>query len=210
MHARRRSGWRVPFVLGLACAGLGWMTYEQVRVSPTAPARADVAPAQPADLAMPKPMPQFAMPPLEAFAAVVERPIFSPDRRPPAAEAALKEDSAAPQAVLTGIIIAESERIALVRTEADGRIVRLRPGQRVDGWRLVAVEPDRAMFRRGEAEVILELAYDESSPAPPQRPRRRASSGRADTEAEKPSADERREEDREKTRSGYLGYRRNP
>jgi general secretion pathway protein N len=187
--SRRRSAALLPLLLIAGCAALGWKIYDDWSAASAdaaaAPASADVAGAVPdappaaADLAL-------SLPPPERFAVIVERPLFSPTRRPapPAAEQAQAEEPAlespaepetAPEGpppptvdfTLVGIVIAGSERYALVERHVDGRVVEVAEGGDVGGWFAVLIDPDRAVFRQGAVEEELVLKYE--SPVPPER-----------------------------------------
>lgn len=96
------------------------------------------------------------------IAPIIGRPIFNEGRRadpPPAPPAALEPppEPAVAQApetpplrlVLAGIAIAGEGRIALMRG-ASGEMLRLRPGDAVEGWVVLSVEPAAVTFRAGE------------------------------------------------------------
>lgn len=93
------------------------------------------------------------------YAATVERPLFSPDRRgaPPApvdAPAAVADSLS--EAHLFGLI-AGDEPFALIR--AEGKLARLRLNQTVGQWVLTAVGDREATFTRGPETRVLKLEY---------------------------------------------------
>jgi general secretion pathway protein N len=190
MSRRRRSAALLPLLLAALCAALGWKVYDDWRTvsadaaaaapeTAAAPAGASAAPLAAADLAL-------ALPPPERFAVIVERPLFSPTRRPapppeemaqaePPPEEPLPEeeppaDAEPPPVVdftLTGIVIAGSERYALVERHEDGRTVQVTEGGDVNGWFAVLIDPDRAVFRNGATEE--ELLLRTATPVPQDR-----------------------------------------
>lgn len=96
------------------------------------------------------------------IAPIIGRPIFNEGRRPdppPAPPVALESppEPAAAQApetpplrlVLAGIAISGEGRIALMRGPT-GEMLRLRPGDAVEGWVVLSVEPAAVTFRSGE------------------------------------------------------------
>lgn len=92
-----------------------------------------------------RPLPPLAPPPHVALAMAYDRPLFAPEP----AEAGTAGD--APQ--LVGIIgRLGSDAVALVRA-ADGTTHSLKPGEGVDGWRLVSLSPDAAYFVRGNRKA---------------------------------------------------------
>ena len=91
------------------------------------------------------------LPPLEAFAAIIERPLFSPSRRPwePVVVAVEPQTGPVdepevvkpldPGVAFVGSLKRSGEIMALV-TRDNGQIVEaLRRGDRIDGWRVVEV-----------------------------------------------------------------------
>jgi general secretion pathway protein N len=106
--------------------------------------------------------------PLSAFAAIADRPLFAPTRRPlpqslPAAP--IVETKPPPvttptlSAALAGVLISPDGRFAVLRWP-DGKNTTLAEGAAVDGWLLKQVTPDRAVFISGStsAEVTFPAA----------------------------------------------------
>ncbi len=126
------------------------------------------------------------LPPLEAFAAIRDRPLFNPPRRP-----ALPEDPTPPvedpvngheepppplDVSITGIIITPDVRIAMVRPSGSKESVVLREGMPLPGelgaWTLSRVLPRRVLFDGGVGTepAEIELTVDKtmrSAPAAP-------------------------------------------
>lgn len=89
----------------------------------------------------------------DAQGTVSARPLFAPDRRPPAAEptpASVAEDNHTPelldQAKLVGVLGVGVESVAVVHLPAGSR--RLRIGEELGGWRLVSIDTLGASFER--------------------------------------------------------------
>lgn len=171
MRSGRRSAALLPLLLAAACIVLGARVYDEWQLSQE-PLRIDA----PAPVAGAAPAPQsqapLTAPSPGAFAAIVERPLFSPTRRPPQAPAAAPQAAAAPapppQPIgfsLAGIVIADGTRVALVQLQTDGSLVQVPEGGEVDGWKAVKIEAERAVFRRGGDEASLALDY--LRPVPP-------------------------------------------
>ncbi len=118
-------------------------------------------------------MPKYDPPPIERFAAALDRPLFNPDRRPPEGEpsAGVVEDRAL-SATLQGILFATSGSVALLTAVGESSSVRVSEGELFLGWRLVEIHPDNVVFERDEETVTLELIY-KAQPAPPQPVKRR-------------------------------------
>ena len=111
-------------------------------------------------------MPKYDPPPIERFAAALDRPLFSPDRRPPEGEpsAGVVEDRAL-SATLQGILFATSGSVALLTAVGESSQVQVSEGDLFLGWRLLEIHPDNVVFERDEETVTLELIY-KAQPAP--------------------------------------------
>ena len=161
MKHRRSSVWP-PMLLLVVCAALAWVIYRQVGVAPNLNAAqgSTTAATQVPDL---PPELQFSMRPVEDFDAILERPLFSPNRRPPAIEAL---ESPPPNSDVTftlkGILIDEDVRIALFRAQRNKKILRLREGDMIEGWTLVRIERHSVSLARGAFETMLKPTYDQS------------------------------------------------
>lgn len=170
MIARRGSGWLASTLLLGVCLALAAFVYVQVLAEAPGPAPSDGGETPP--LAALPARPSYAMAPVEDFSEILERPLFSPTRRPPAQGVAA---TAAPepelQVTLVGVIISSEEQIAIVRLKDAGRFARLSVGDSFQGWILDSIEPSRVTFRRGDVEEHIELTYD--VPPPVQKPKRR-------------------------------------
>ena len=112
-------------------------------------------------------MPKYDPPPIERFAAALDRPLFDPQRRPPEgapSDAGVVEDRAL-SATLQGILFATSGSVALLTAVGESSSVRVSEGDLFLGWRLLEIHPDNVVFERDEETVTLELIY-KAQPAP--------------------------------------------
>jgi general secretion pathway protein N len=182
MTAQRWSKSIVPLSLAAICAVLGakvydeWLGLQQPVTIETPTAAAGDAPAS-------LPLgPSLTTPSEDSFAAIIERPLFSPSRRPAEAAPVAAPDAAEALATadvpldfaLVGTVVSGNERVALVATRADGKIVQVRERGEVLGWTALLIEDGRAVFRRGKAEEELVLRYEDPVPSdkiPPPRPK---------------------------------------
>jgi hypothetical protein len=107
------------------------------------------------------------------YVALRERPLFSPDRQPPARIAAapvvaepepqpeaqpeLPEATPeqAPQWQLIGVVRSERLRSALFRVNYDNSVFSLRRGESRDGWTLTSVEPFEAVLDSNHARAFM-------------------------------------------------------
>ena len=130
-----------------------------------------VAPA--ASIAADSPLPQAtaAIPdrigPLAQYAEAAARPVFTSDRRPrsflatgPDGDTAAGMQSQSLDFILTGVLISPQLRMAFLQPTGGGQSVRVREGaspEGASGWRLVEVQPRRAVFAGGGGESSLDL-----------------------------------------------------
>ncbi len=171
MIARRGSGWLASTLLLGVCLALAAVVYVQARREAPGPAPAGGNAGTPPLAALPA-QPYYAMAPLEDYSTILERPLFSPTRRPPAQGViSVAAPESQLQVTLVGVIISSEEQIAIVRLKDTSRFVRLSVGDSFQGWILDAIEPSRITFRRGDDEEHIELTYD--VPPPVQKPKRR-------------------------------------
>src|SRR5262245_40574174 len=105
------------------------------------------------------------MPPEESFAAVLERPVFSPTRRPVPSSGATAPSTTSAAFLLVGVVISDSDRFVLVKPLSTDKLERLREGDELAGWSAVSIAPDRVVFRSGAMEE--EIILDYTAPAPP-------------------------------------------
>lgn len=158
-----------------ACAGwalLAWLGALLGMGGAVAP----VVAAQAGPLPQPRPPAPDRIGPLAQYAEAASRPLFTRDRRPRGFLATAPDagGEAEPQTldlVLTGVLISPQVRLAIVQPSGGGEPQRVREGSAPDGaagWRLVQVEPRRAIFEGGGGQAILELrTYGEAgAPAP--------------------------------------------
>jgi hypothetical protein len=85
--------------------------------------------------------------PLERLPAIVDRSLFSPSRRPPAAPppvvqapTASASPSAPPNIVLLGVVMDGQNARAVVRVGADNRLLRAQMGDDIDGWKVAQID----------------------------------------------------------------------
>jgi len=114
-----------------------------------------------------------ALGPLELYAEAINRPLFSPDRKPARVKVGNDADAQQPlNVVLTSVIITPTLRMAIVRDNASSKSLRVREGQPLEGgpagWRLVAVSPRQAVFEGAQGQTTLDLGvFDGQGGEPP-------------------------------------------
>jgi hypothetical protein len=115
-----------------------------------------------------KPLPaagQFRMPPMGSFQAILDRPAFSPSRRPEeGAPVVVNQDLAVR---VTGISGTPTMPLANLVPRGGGDAAILRQGQQYRGWVLSEIDSTSksVLFRRGDEEVRVEMEF-EAAPTP--------------------------------------------
>jgi hypothetical protein len=112
------------------------------------------------------------LPPASNFSAVLDRPLFSPSRRPPARQDPIGSGLAGRYQLL-GLISAGDARHALI---ADGdRRFEIAEGAALDGWTVARIEQDRVVLSSSVGRTVLTLrraaAVGAETPAPAKIPR---------------------------------------
>jgi hypothetical protein len=126
-------------------------------LSPPLPATRPIA--QPSASA-PAPSP-ISLAPLASYAAIVERPLFSPSRRPPPGAEAALGPSIEGRYRLLGIVATGPKKSAFI---AEGmRRLEIDVGQTLDGWTVKEIGRDSVTLTSPAGEATLKLA-----PAPPE------------------------------------------
>jgi general secretion pathway protein N len=110
------------------------------------------------------------LPPIERFAEVTRRPLFSPTRQPPPPEAVKDTQGNPNNFALLGIIIADGGRVALIEYGRPPALARLKEGQAVEGWTLQSILPDRVVLQHGATEQEVKLKDRAGQPAQPRQP----------------------------------------
>jgi hypothetical protein len=121
-------------------------------------------------LAVPSPAPAAAaavpLPPLASFAATVERPLFSPSRRPAPAAVTAASPAGENRYRLIGIVANGPKKAAFVADNA--RRIEIVAGDTLDGWTVKEISQDRVTLISPAGEWILRLKPTATAPAKPQ------------------------------------------
>ena len=184
----RKTRRRPSLLLIALCLALGYHVSRVLEAGPIA-IDAGAAPPPPAPLVAAPPETIAELPRIDEFAETVARPLFMATRRPPEPE----EEVVAPETGvqhnlfnLLGVVISADERVALVTRRRGGDFLRLVVGQRIDGWLVVAIEPDSVTLSSGDETEVLKL----TDASRPKRRKRRATQQPEPTEAEPESEDD--------------------
>jgi hypothetical protein len=98
---------------------------------------------------------------LERFSATRERPLFSPTRRPPPPPpvpvVSLASPPPPPKVTLLGTVMDAGEARALVNLESANKMLRLRIGDNIEGWKVTQIETRRLVLSREDRSAIFTL-----------------------------------------------------
>lgn len=141
-------------VLLAALAGWPWLAPPIPQTRPLAPPSATTAapPAAP------------SLPPLASFSATVDRPLFSPSRRPPPGAAA--GPAIESRYRLLGIVATGAKKTAFVADNA--RRAEIGVGDMLDGWTVKEIGRDWVMLVSPAGETVLRLKSAPPEPPKPQ------------------------------------------
>jgi len=128
----------------------------------------------------------------EEYAAVTERPLFLPDRRPPSEEPE-EDESTEPDVPsdlakldLNAVLITPSESSAWIRDPEKKELIRLQPGDKLSGWAVHEILSDRILLERQGSKDTLVLRDYKNMP-PPTPPRRTPVKSKRKTSAHAPA-----------------------
>jgi len=151
------------------CAALAAIVYRELlapmdEVRPMAPSPAPASPR----LSLPKPEDAaFALPPIESYAEVTERPLFSATRRPPPPDAVHENIGNAGSFVLLGIVISDGNQTALIQHGRPPVLARLAEGQTLEGWTVQSISANGVTLQNAGTQHTLKLKDLKERPAPP-------------------------------------------
>jgi hypothetical protein len=112
------------------------------------PADQSLAPRRPRPIAVAQ---------LPTYSTLLQQPIFAPDRTPggTGVKGGDNANGSLDDVTVAGIAIARGSATAVVRTSAGSQT--LKPGQTLEGWRLVGMDAKHLSFARGDERRILAL-----------------------------------------------------
>jgi hypothetical protein len=90
------------------------------------------------------------------YAAILQAPIFSPDRKPGEDADAAPGASALDAYAALGVAMGPGFATAVVKTP-EGKIVSIKPGETLEGWRLAVMDRTKLGFQRGDARHVLTI-----------------------------------------------------
>src|SRR5579883_792318 len=165
IFAPRRSG--AILLMIVLCLALASIAYRELMAPAdevqtvsrfSAPASQRAALPKPDDAA-------FALPPIETYAEVTERPLFSPTRRPPPPEAIPENIGNAGNFVLLGIVISDGSQTALIQHGRPPTLARLAEGQALEGWTVQSISANSVTLQNAGTQHTLKLKDLKERPA---------------------------------------------
>lgn len=151
----------------LLAAGAGWAVLLWIGALLGMGGQVDEAVPPAAETALPQARPATPdrIGPLAQYAEAASRPVFTQDRRPRSFMATGPEgDNVATSQsldfVLTGVLISPQVQLAVLQPSGGGDAQRVRVGSSPEGgagWRLVEVQPRRAIFEGAGGQSALDL-----------------------------------------------------
>lgn len=137
-----------------AAATLPWLLPDPVKPL----ARADaVAPSRATTQTLPD------LPPLERLTVTATRPLFAPTRRPPADDTVSIALSDADRSLIlgryakTGVVVTKARRIVMLRDTVENKALRLKEGDRLEGWLIEAIGFATLVLRDGDNTLEFDL-----------------------------------------------------
>ncbi len=115
------------------------------------------------EVAEPPMAPRLELPPIEQFAAIVERPIFTATRRTARAQPVARSAPAASGGLILGryqvigVVVAPGNRLVLLKRLGGAETIRLKEGEEIDGWTLVDVTRNEVVLESGGRREKIEI-----------------------------------------------------
>lgn len=144
----------VTFALGALCAVLCAVIVYELG-SPDGPTEASVAP--PLRQPTPPPAPIKALPPIDTYGEVTQRPLFSPTRQPAPVQTTPDVGGNVNGFFLTSIVVDGGQRLALIQHGRPPVLSRLIEGQSIEGWTVQSIEAERVVLQRAGTAQELRL-----------------------------------------------------
>lgn len=162
---------RRPFIAGLALLAAALGVLLAFEIADATRSRIPSGPARKVAAAPAKLLPPVTQaPPEQSYPETVERPLFTPTRRPaPPLAVAGAPTFQRGQFQLLGVIIAGNTKTAMLREKASGKIHRLEIGREVNGIRVATIDRDTVTLAQGaESEVVpMQVQKAGAAPQPP-------------------------------------------
>lgn len=117
---------------------------------------------------------RWTMPPAAEFSVIVQRPLFTPGRQPPArneAQGTVTPPPELPALSLGAVVSGQGRRLALI--ERDGDVLLMSEGDGIEGWILDEIHDEHVVLNAGgrtERVYLKDIAKDKPSVGTPVAP----------------------------------------
>ncbi len=98
-----------------------------------------------------------AAPDLAQYADILQRPLFSPQRRPFVAPEPTPQPVAPPRVRLSAVSISNSVRVAVIQELDTNRTQYVREGDELGQWVVEKVDPNRVILRSNNQTITIPL-----------------------------------------------------
>ena len=105
---------------------------------------------------------------LEQLPAIVDRSLFSPSRRPPAAPPPVVRPpapsaplSAPPNVVLLGVVMDGQNARAIIRVGTEKRLLRAQIGDDIDGWKVAQIDGRKVVLASQDGRFVTYKLFNE-------------------------------------------------
>ncbi len=156
----------MKIILILVCLLLSALIYYQVKYYPHIEESVDsiVDPVQSSNSTQNA---QDKLKALQAYAEIVQRPLFAIDRKPPAEQNEAVDESVdigeLENLVLLGVVISGDTKYAIVGNRQEKSTEQVKEGHRYKGWRVSAIVPNSIKFVGRDAEYELFISPNETN-----------------------------------------------
>ena len=107
--------------------------------------------------------------PLDQLSATLDRPLFSPIRRPPApppslvvqAPAPAAQPSSPPNLILLGVVMDGESARAVVRAGTEKRLLRAQMGDEIDGWKVAQIDGRKVVLASQDGRFATYRLFNE-------------------------------------------------
>ncbi|TQE99590.1 MAG: hypothetical protein FKY71_07080 [Spiribacter salinus] len=165
---------QISWALLAGCLVLAVMLTLQIADAPDPGVTAATPNSQGANAAATAREEPLQFPPLTAYQEIVERPLFSKDRRPPPAPAAETSQASTvdvPQYELEGTVLSPDGSFAILQDRRKRELQRLGLGERLDAWTVAEIGEGWLRLEHGErnARLQMDLPGGPSNPIGPEK-----------------------------------------
>lgn len=143
---------------------LGGLVYAEIHARPVVESPQTVGPASD-ESAIALPAARKPTSDETGIQAILERPLFSPSRRPPAEQALTEAALPTPDFALFGVAITAGRPVALVKRGSGTEYERVSEGGQIGDWTVGQIKTDRISVHQDGVHAELRLAFETPAPA---------------------------------------------